>query len=336
MMVFLKRSMYLLYYLKNADRGVMRRFLKYAVETSKLSRRIILLDMLKSVYRYNISIQDYFYFRFFEISEVDRKKWAGTGFMYEYQKVMNPKETRSVLEDKIQFLKHYHSFVRRKYLTYSEALKDRNNLEQLLNNGSGKLVLKGSLGQVGAEVSVIKCEDFTAESLLLHMKKNRFDLIEEFVVQHSALMQLSSSGLNTIRIFSQVHNGKFYVLGARLRITVNSAVDNMAAGNLAAPVNINDGIVDGPGVYSDITKEDVDIHPVTGISIKGFKIPFWEESLNMVKEAALYSSDNKSIGWDVAIGQEGPELIEGNHNWCKLLWQLPVKKGLKSELLKYV
>ena len=32
---------------------------------------------------------------------------------------------------------------------------------------------------------------------------------------------------------------------------------------------------------------------------------------------------------------EGPELIEGNHDWCKLLWQLPVNKGLKHVLEKY-
>jgi len=24
--------------------------------------------------------------------------------------------------------------------------------------------------------------------------------------------------------------------------------------------------------------------------------------------------------------------IEGNHDWCKLVWQLPVNKGLKSML----
>ncbi len=49
----------------------------------------------------------------------------------------------------------------------------------------------------------------------------------------------------------------------------------------------------------------------------------------MVKEAALLYKEYKSIGWDVAITNNGSELLEGNHNWRKLLWQLPVKKGLK-------
>ena len=106
----------------------------------------------------------------------------------------------------------------------------------------------------------------------------------------------------------------------------------MAAGNLAASIDLQTGRVDGPGVYSDITKEDELIHPVTKTVIIGFEIPFWEECLEVVKSAALHNINNRSIGWDVAITDEGPELIEANHDWCKLLWQLPVKKGLKEEL----
>jgi hypothetical protein len=53
----------------------------------------------------------------------------------------------------------------------------------------------------------------------------------------------------------------------------------------------------------------------------------------MVKKAALQHPQNRSIGWDIVISEHGPGFIEGNHDWCTLLWQLPAKKGLK-ELLK--
>jgi len=335
MLKYIKRSLFLFYYLKNTEKDVLDRFINYVVRSTGRSRSGIIMDMLKSVYKFNISLKDYFYFRFFELDDSSRMHWAGTGFMYEYQLTMNPRKSRKILEDKIQFLNHYLPFVRRQHLTYEEAGQNRKALIELLNNGSGRLVLKGSLGQVGAEVKVLKSEDYNAESLLLFMKKNGFDLIEQYVVQHPSLMELSPSGLNTVRIFTQFNNGSIDLLGARLRITVNSEVDNMAAGNLAASINLSTGIVDGPGVYSDITKEDALLHPVTGISIQGFQVPFWEETIKLVKDASLFNTDNRSIGWDIAIRQDGPELIEGNHNWCKLLWQLPVKKGLKAELLKY-
>ena len=125
------------------------------------------------------------------------------------------------------------------------------------------------------------------------------------------------------------------VIAARLRITVNNSVDNLAAGNLAAEVNLESGKVNGPAVYSDITKEDTATHPVTGVVISGFEVPLFKDSIEMVTEAALLYPQNRSIGWDVAITSNGPELIEGNHDWCKLLWQLPVKKGLKPVLEAY-
>ncbi len=335
-MKFVNRTIYLFYYLKNEDFGLIRKFLNYAKNLTGRTKSALLVDMIVCVYKYNISLKDYFYFRFFEIDTNERKKWVGTGFMYEFQLKMNPKNNRKVLEDKIQFLAKYSTYVRRKVLTYRQAFNDKEQLNQIFNNKSGKLVLKGSLGQVGAEVKVIKCDDYNADSLLQFMMQNKFDLIEEYVIQHPMLMQLSDSGLNTIRIFTQLNDGEVDILGARLRITVNSEVDNMAAGNLAAPIDVINGSVSGPGVYSDITKEDVSIHPVSNESIEGFKIPFWSETIELVTKAALSNSSNQSIGWDIAISEYGPELIEGNHNWCKLLWQLPVKKGLKDKLLKYM
>jgi len=115
--------------------------------------------------------------------------------------------------------------------------------------------------------------------------------------------------------------------------TMNDRRDS--SGNLAAPVDMETGKVNGPGINSDITRTDEAIHPITGKAIEGFQIPFWPKALQMAKDAALHAPENRSVGWDIAITPTGPELIEGNHNWCKLLWQLPVKQGLKEMLGKY-
>ena len=95
------------------------------------------------------------------------------------------------------------------------------------------------------------------------------------------------------------------------------------------------GVVISEGIFSDITKENCQIHPITGVKIVGFQIPFWKETLELVREAALLQTGNRSVGWDIAITDIGPELIEGNHNWCKLLWQLPVQRGLKYLIEPY-
>jgi len=333
---FYKRSLYLVYYIRQLDRQKFIKFFKYVKATQGYSSRFLLRDIIKSVYKDNIGLMDYFIFRFYEKTETERSEWAGTGFMYEYQLKMNPKRVRLVLEDKIKFLYHFKNFFKRQYFLLETLKSNISLLQRILSNKSGKLVLKGSHGQAGAEVKIVRSNDYSPASLLSYMKKNNLDLVEEFVTQHPALMELSPSGLNTVRIITQITNGNVEIIGCRLRISVNSTVDNMAAGNLASAIDLETGTVLGPGVYSDNTKQEYSIHPVTGMPITGFIVPFWNEVIKLAKRAALHTSENRSVGWDIAITSDGPELIEGNHNWCKILWQLPVKQGLKKELEKYL
>lgn len=335
-MQYIRRFTYFLYYLREEDLGLIRKYLNYASSQTGKSRLLILIDMIISVFRYNISFKDYFCFRFYQEGQDHRKEWAGTGFMYEYQLRMNPREAREVLENKILFLRTFNDLISRRYLPVSNEQSDVITLSVLLGNPSGLLVLKNSRGQVGAQVEVVKCYDYTPTQLLDYMKKMKYDLIEEYVIQHPDLNALSPSGLNTVRIITQLHNNQVVVLGARLRVSVNSAVDNLAAGNLAAPVNPETGIVIGKGVFSDIRKDPVSRHPVTEKQIEGFIIPYWDKVIKLVDDAARRLPDNRSVGWDIAVTPQGPELIEGNHNWCKLLWQLPVNMGLKHELLKFL
>jgi hypothetical protein len=334
--MYFKRILYFFYYLRELDWAKFKKFLSYASKSSSKTYVCICLDIIFSSLRYNISILDYFYFRFYAINATNRKTWAGTGFMYEFQMKMNPKGVREVLENKILFLTHFKALINRKFFALDELKCNKSQLLKVLAGSSGLIVLKGSRGQIGEEVQVISYDEYSETSLIHHMESNKFDLAEEYVVQHPALMELSSSGLNTVRIITQLVNGGIEIIAARLRISLNSVVDNLAAGNLAAPIDINTGTVCGPGIYSDITKGEQRKHPVTGLSICGFMIPHWIEVTQLAVKAALIIPENKSVGWDIAITESGPELIEGNHNWCKLLWQLPVNQGLKSELEKYL
>lgn len=332
----MSRFFYFFYYIRKLDRNKFRLFLDYARNETGKTKISLLWDAVTSVFIFNISLLEYFQFRFFEKNRTERSNWVGTGYIYEYQLKMNPRTARVILLDKIRFLNHFSSFIERGYADLQTLKSDQQIADRLLSNKSARLVLKGSRGQVGAEVEVISCLDYSPETLIKYMMENRYDLAEEYVLQHPDMMALSPSGLNTVRILTQLNEGNVEFLGARLRVSVNSPVDNMAAGNLAAFIDMEKGVVSGPGVYSDITKEDMPVHPVTGKEIKGFIIPYWNEVIKLTKEAALYLPENRSVGWDIAITAEGPELIEGNHNWCKLLWQLPAKKGLKKMLEKYL
>jgi hypothetical protein len=309
-------------------------FLDYTTQKTGRNKISILLEALFCVFKYNISILEYFQFRFFEQTDLQRSTWAGTGYMFEYQLQMNPKSERTILDDKTKFYKKYGNYFVHTVADVEAIKKNTDVAKKLIDNSSGKIVFKVADGKCGIAVQIERVEKFSPTTLVTFMESNSFDLVEEFITQHAELNKLSPSAVNTVRIFTQLDKqNKVQLLGCRLRISVNSSVDNMAAGNMAAVIDETTGIVVGKGVYSDITKPDEEVHPVTGVSIVGFQVPFWKETLEMVKKAALQHPQNRSIGWDIVITENGPGFIEGNHDWCKLLWQLPAKKGLK-ELLK--
>lgn len=334
---FFSRFIYLGYYLKQLDWSLYRKFLSYAAAQTGKSKISLVLDSIYSVFRYNISLLEYFQFRFYEKNSEERGKWAGMGFMYESIRILNPPSNRVILNDKREFFNHYNNFVGRKHILVSDLSKAIERPPEWLKNGNRKLVLKNSFGQCGNGIEILQLNDVSLGEIVSRAQKGKNDIIEEFVSQHHDLNTLSPSGLNTLRIITQINrSGGVDILGVRLRISVNSIVDNMAAGNMAAEVDQESGIVIGPGVFSDITKKDCYRHPRTGQEIIGFKVPFFKESIKLAREAALYDTSNTSIGWDIGITEHGPVLIEGNHDWCKLLWQLPVKRGLKKVLETYV
>jgi hypothetical protein len=333
--MYLKRFIYLIYYFKKLDWELLNKFLKYVNESSNIPIWKLWYKSISNSLKYNISLLEYYQFKFWAKNESQKSEWAGTGYMYEYQLYMNPIKERIILDDKTKFKEYYKDFIIHLCFDLND-LENKENAVKVLNNTSRKLVFKVADGKCGKQVIIKEASQFNPESLVAFMKTEKFDLVEEFIIQHPLLSELSPSAVNTIRIFTQLDTkNNVHLLGSRLRISVNSPVDNMAAGNMAALIDEKTGVISGKAVYSDITKPNVDFHPITNIRINGFIIPFWQECLDLVTKAALKHPKNKSIGWDIAVTPVGPELIEGNHDWCKLLWQLPAKRGLKSMLDKF-
>ena len=327
-----RRLMYLGYYFRHMNWPMLRRFMRHTKHRDGIGNMRQTFAFISDSLRYNISPLEWYQFGFPALTPEEKASWAGTGTMYEFQLRANPPAHRSMLSDKRAFYQAYREFFRHSLWTSDELAHDPSLAERILSDHE-RLVFKDASGNCGTSVEIHRSADLEAGTLTDWMKSRGFDMVEAFVEQHTDLQALSPSGVNTVRIFTLIDaDGEYRVLGCRLRISVDSHVDNLAAGNLAASVDEATGVVDGPGVYSDITRQPETIHPVTGTRIEGFRIPHWPETLVLVRRASLKQSQNRSIGWDVVITPEGPGLIEGNHDWCKLVWQLPVKKGLKPLL----
>jgi hypothetical protein len=150
---------------------------------------------------------------------------------------------------------------------------------------------------------------------------------------------MSPHGLGTVRAVTHLKGGRAHLLAACLRIPVGrNDADNFRhgeAGNLVAGVDARSGKLLGAHGsrrqdWPDIV--DVERHPDTGELIEGFQLPFWPEVIDLVSRAQLDLPQLRTIGWDVAITEQGPLLIEGNGAYDTDILQLAHDCGLKSRL----
>jgi len=327
-----KRLVYLAYYFRQMNWPMLWRFMRHTRTETGMGNLRQVAGFLGDSLRYNISPLEWYQFGFVGLDPAEKATWAGTGTMYEFQRRANPPTGRDILNDKRAFYGAYRKFCRHELWSLAELREDPVLVDRVLAQHE-KLVFKEATGNCGKSVRIVPTGELSAPGLTRWMAEQGYDMVESFIQQHRHMQALSPSGVNTVRIFTLLdQQGRYHNLGCRLRISVNSPVDNLAAGNLAAPIDEQTGQIIGPGVYSDITRKPETVHPITGVPIKGFQIPYWSETLELVKQASLKHPQNRSIGWDVAITADGPGLIEGNHDWCKLVWQLPVQHGLRSLL----
>jgi hypothetical protein len=146
-------------------------------------------------------------------------------------------------------------------------------------------------------------------------------LRQDFVVQprlenNRALADISNGALATARVFT-IRNelGQYEATNAAFRMAIgkNNVVDNFHQGGLATAVDLKTGQI---GLATDMgIRPDVgwrDTHPVSGIRFAGRILPDWSEAVALACAAHAAFPQHVIVGWDVAMLEDGPCIIEGN------------------------
>lgn len=134
-------------------------------------------------------------------------------------------------------------------------------------------------------------------------------------------MALHPYAVNTCRVITLLKDGIVHVIAAYLRIGNGNIVDNFNSGGMVVPINKETGRIEYPAL--DKAGNLYEAHPLTGVPIKGFVIPLWDQVLTLVKEAGLIVPQVGLVGWDVCVTKDGPILIEGNDFPGHDIYQLP-------------
>src|SRR5690606_35556858 len=120
----------------------------------------------------------------------------------EFDLKTNPISTREILENKIKFYQTYKPFIKHSYCEISDLRENNEKAKKLFENVSGKIVVKDSLGQCGFDVEIVNTKEYTLMGLIDYMNSKKFDLAEDYILQHEDINRLSPSGLNTVRMMT--------------------------------------------------------------------------------------------------------------------------------------
>ncbi|MCW3488821.1 sugar-transfer associated ATP-grasp domain-containing protein [Dethiobacter alkaliphilus] len=141
-------------------------------------------------------------------------------------------------------------------------------------------------------------------------------IVQPLIIPHPDLAPFRINATPTLRIISYVDSkGSIQIDSSMFKFSLNpaSVVDNAHAGGLVAPVDVETGVL---GAASDSNIESLgkrwDKHVVNNTQIKGRLLPYWNETVKVVKHAHSYFSYRLIIGWDVLITKDGPVILEAN------------------------
>ena len=123
--------------------------------------------------------------------------------------------------------------------------------------------------------------------------------------------------INTYRIVTINKDEKSYLFSSILRIGTSTSgnVDNWAAGGLAIGIDHQSGYLKQFGFYKPKYGGKVAKHPDTDVEFAKTKAPCYEEAVELALKASRCFYNIRAIGWDIAITEDGPIIIEGNDNW---------------------
>lgn len=271
------------------------------------------IDSIWSFIRYGCTIRQY-HKEFYQYSRLVRNHiFTFRKFKKLVARTNNPSYIY-LLSDKAAFNSHFSRFITRNWLSSNKMTFE--DFDSLCNSKTG-IIVKPLGGMEGKDISIISEESLHShEARLTLFSKLKQDnwIIEEVIKQHPQMI-FGNNSVNTIRAISLMdkENNEIAIIKTVLRAGVGeSFVDNFHQGGCVYDVDIDTGRISSKGISSE--SSNIILHPGTSICMLGYQIPEWKEVLSVIRKAHQLIPQCRFISWDIAITENGVELIEGNHD----------------------
>ena len=321
-----------------------------------LSQRLhIFLDYLRLYRTKRLTTEEYYEFNFEKKDSDYRNSFLGSVEQGLYLLKLNPVR--------------YYSLARNKYLAhlaleasgipmpvllghYNPLEKDCNQkfyglLNKLKADGQLPFVIKATESSHGEGVYVVTdiIDDNGATMFVLidgmtipvHAILSRKEelIVESLIKQSQQMESFNKTSVNTIRFMTTLYpDGEARIIATILKIGRSGAyVDNAGkGGNVDTCIDVETGAIYNATQFLGFRNMcSIDSHPDSGAKLNGTIIKDWESIKQQIINFQQKYPFVKAAGWDVAITENGPVVIEVNDSWDRT-FQLFLNKGWRNEI----
>lgn len=327
-----------------------------AYSKNKLS---ILSDYLHLYKTKGLEMNEYHDFEFEKRSEEFRKSFLGLNEQRHYLDVLNPIKHYSFARNKFAAHKFFENtgirtselfcyydpkgaFVGSKEIASSVADVVRILKAKEVN----QCVVKATEDSHGDNVVVVKeikyvendCELrlFNGTVVMLsNVLKDQPRIFESVIRQTDQFSSFNESSVNTVRFMTTLYpDGSARVIATFIKIgRAGKCVDNAGGGgNVDVCVDVETGEIKYAIQFDGWNKiKDIEKHPDSGTQLNGVIIENWDSIKAEVVKYQQAFPWCKAAGWDIAITDDGPIVIEVNDFWDRT-GQYFIRKGWREEI----
>lgn len=327
--------------------------------SSEEDRKHVLNDYISLYLAKGLKTQEYDDFEFEKRDEEFRKTFLGLNEQRYYLDYLNPVKYYSLARNKYMAHKMLENTGVRKsdlYCYYQPEARyiasDENasNLGEVLRilkqKNVNSCVIKTTESSHGDNVWVIinivyqdmdaMLTRFDGKKLLLSSVLGQEALIFESVVkQTKQFASFNESSVNTVRFMTTLYpDGTAKIIATFIKIgRAGKCVDNAGGGgNVDVCVDTDSGEIKYAIQFDGWhNTKDIDCHPDSGSRLNGVIIENWQAIKEEVKKFQQAFPYCKAAGWDIAITDGGPVVIEVNDFWDRT-GQYFIRRGWRNEI----
>jgi hypothetical protein len=142
-------------------------------------------------------------------------------------------------------------------------------------------------------------------------------ILQQPLTSHHSIEKLTgSTKISGLRVHTFMGKTQPIILKAIFKVNAgirdSDNFEHGASGNLLASIDIQSGTILRAISGTGLNQRELQENPRTGIKLVGFTLPHWQDVLHLVLDAQRAFPGFLCPGWDIALCEDGPKILEVN------------------------